>query len=198
LTINGGAEADVMAGGLGNDIYIVENAGDTIIELASEGEDGVFSSVDFTMTAGAYIEVLGTNWGDGTAPINLTANDLGNSVYGNAGANILNGGGGNDQLVGGAGNDRLNGGTGSDTLNGGSGDDRFVFTGTPGSDTIVDFTSGTDKLDLSAFGITAANVTTATANGNIILSVDSNQNGTADFTITLIGTGQPAGGDYIF
>ena len=34
-TIDGGAGADRMAGSDGNDLYIVDNAGDTVIEVAS-------------------------------------------------------------------------------------------------------------------------------------------------------------------
>jgi hypothetical protein len=73
-----------------------------------------------------------------------------------------------------------------------------VFTGAPGNDTIGDFLSGTDKIDLSAFGITAAQVSSSTASGNTLLSIDSNADGSADFTITLVGAGAPAAGDYIF
>ena len=60
---------------------------------------------------------------------------------------------GNDRLTGGAGADTLNGGPGDDRLAGGPGDDVFVFGPGDGSDTVTDFRSGTDKIDLTAFDI---------------------------------------------
>ena len=60
---------------------------------------------------------------------------------------------GNDRLTGGAGADTLNGGPGDDRLAGGPGDDVFVFGPRDGSDTVTDFRSGTDKIDLTAFDI---------------------------------------------
>ena len=53
------------------------------------------------------------------AAINLTGNELANTIYGNAGVNTLNGGGGNDVLLGLGGDDNLNGGSGDDRLYGG-------------------------------------------------------------------------------
>ena len=93
----------------------------------------------------------------------------GQTVTGNSGIDIINGGdggdiisglGNNDILRGGDGTDTITGGTGSDTITGGGGADRFVFTtghtSTVVSDeVIVDFVSGTDKLD---FGESADDV----------------------------------------
>ena len=104
--LNGGAGADTMIGQGGNDRYVVDQAGDVIVEGAGEGaEDWVFAKVSYSLTAGAYVEVLGTTSAGGTAAINLTGNELVQAIYGNAGVNILNGGGGADRLNGGFGND---------------------------------------------------------------------------------------------
>ena len=43
-TLNGGAGADAMAGGAGNDTYVVDNIGDIVIEAASAGTDRVDSA----------------------------------------------------------------------------------------------------------------------------------------------------------
>ena len=53
---------------------------------------------------------------------------------------------------GGDGNDVLHGGQGNDLLNGGSGADRFEFSGVNGTDTIVDFQQGLDKIDITGYG----------------------------------------------
>lgn len=78
------------------------------------------------------------------------------AVAGGAGHDILRGGGGDDVLSGGAGDDQLVGGAGADRLTGGAGADRFIFAATSESglgaarDVIVDFSRGTDRVDLAA------------------------------------------------
>src|SRR3712207_8124150 len=68
---------------------------------------------------------------------------------------ILLGGYGDDTLIGGDGADRLEGGEGIDVLTGGGGADTFRYSSQYDSnslyaDRIVDFVSGTDRIDLSA------------------------------------------------
>lgn len=79
---------------------------------------------------------------------------------GSAGNDTLTGGSGIDTLNGGSGNDRLIGGAGNDVMNGGANDDVFVFSAGGGHDTVTGFdanpTGGQDLMDLSAYGITAA------------------------------------------
>ena len=93
------------------------------------------------------------------------------TLYGGDGDDTLNGGEGDDMLNGGAGDDILSGGGGADTLTGGSGNDdlsgggeadTFVFsTADAGdSDAILDYATG-DKIDLSAFELTAEQVIAA-------------------------------------
>jgi len=71
---------------------------------------------------------------------------------GNELANVLIGSASTNWLMGGDGDDRLNGMGGDDVLYGDAGADTFVFGHGTGVDTVADFRSGTDKLDLSAFG----------------------------------------------
>ena len=96
----GGAGSNTLIGGLGNDTYIVDNIGDTVIEKAGEGTDTVFSSVDFTLSAGVENLTL-----TGTASLSGIGNALDNVITGNGGANILDGGAGKDTLIGGGGDD---------------------------------------------------------------------------------------------
>ena len=95
------------------------------------------------------------NGGDGDDILNGgTGNDTLNGGNGN---DTLNGDDGDDTLNGGNGNDILVGGTGRDTMTGGAGADVFVLRTTAESgagntqrDSITDFQSGLDKIDLSA------------------------------------------------
>ena len=96
------------------------------------------------------------------------------TLDGGDGDDILNGDGGADKLMGGAGDDTLNGGADADTLTGGSGNDdlsggaagdTFVFSTEDAgdSDAILDFViADSDKIDLSAFELTAEQVIAAT------------------------------------
>jgi hypothetical protein len=85
-----------------------------------------------------------------------TAGD--DNLRGGAGPDTLSGGAGSDDLQSFAGNDRLSGGRGDDGLTLGDGADRVVFARGDGSDWVVDFRPGTDKLELSGFA--ASEVTT--------------------------------------
>jgi len=66
----------------------------------------------------------------------------------------LEGGDGNDILTGGKGKDLLDGGSGDDQLAGGKGKDTFRFGTDFGSDTILDFEDGREKIDLTSSGLT--------------------------------------------
>ncbi|BAF71295.1 DUF4214 domain-containing protein [Sulfurovum sp. NBC37-1] len=77
------------------------------------------------------------------------------NVRGGGGADTINGGTGADVLNGRGGADTIDGGTGVDTLTGGAGADTFVYTSGLDSwvgavDTITDFTTGTDFINVHA------------------------------------------------
>ncbi|CAN5550890.1 calcium-binding protein [soil metagenome] len=142
--LDGRGGGDVMHGLGGDDTYIVDNALDFVFDGVGQGNDAVFSSVNYTLSAGQSIEVLATLSQDGTAAINLTGNELSQTVTGNAGANILNGGDGADTLSGGAGNDQLRTGEGNDSASGGAGNDTIL--GGEGRD-IMGGGSGKDQVN---------------------------------------------------
>jgi serralysin len=171
--IDGGDGADRMEGGAGNDRYIVDDAGDVVIEANGAGTDRVESAVSFSL-AGQFIEQLTLTGSDN---IKGTGNSLANTITGNSGNNTLDGGTGNDTLTGGVGNDVLIGGLGNDTLTGGNGKDFFVFNtalnASTNVDTITDFNvvADTIRIDNAVFtglanGTLAAAAFKANTSGN--------------------------------
>jgi trimeric autotransporter adhesin len=98
--IDGGAAADSMRGGAGNDSYFVDNAGDAVVENPGQGNDAVFASVNYGLSANVETLVL-----QGGADLQGYGNSATNTLYGNTGNNLLNGQGGADLMVGGLGND---------------------------------------------------------------------------------------------
>lgn len=109
--LDGGAGADALAGLQGDDTYFVNDAGDTVTELAGFGNDTVWTTLA-TATLAANVENLRYN---GAGAFTATGNALVNTIEGSAGADRLDGGAGDDVLVGGAGADTLLGGAGRDT-----------------------------------------------------------------------------------
>jgi Ca2+-binding RTX toxin-like protein len=109
--------------------------------------------------------LLGTSEGD-------TLTGLGNTdlLVGLDGDDVLDGGDGSDVLIGLEGDDNLLGGDGNDT---------FVFTHGAGLDTIEDFVSGRDVIDLSGYeGITdfadlSALFDTTTSDGNTVIDLSA-------------------------
>ena len=129
-----------------------------------------------------------------------------NDIDGGAGNDTLYGGpgGGDDEMAGGLGNDRIFGGQGNDTLTGGPGDDRlaggpgadvFVFGPGDGVDTVTDFSSGTDKVDLTAFEIESVDeIVMDTGDDGVTVDLTDIDGG----TILLAGlTTLPDAGDFL-
>lgn len=159
--LDGGAGADRMEGGTGRDTYIVDNLGDTIVELAGGGVDTAIlklaSGGVFALAAEVEnMEVGGSSTeAHGNALANTIVNTgVGNNLFGEGGNDVMSGGAYAETFHGGAGNDTITGGGGRDTLWGDDGSDRFVFATGSGVDEVVDFTRGADKIDLAGYGIT--------------------------------------------
>jgi Ca2+-binding RTX toxin-like protein len=97
--LDGGAGGDAMYGGAGNDFYFVDNSGDVVIENANDGNDTVYASIDYRLSANVEYLVL-----QGGA-VQGYGNSSSNAIVGTSGNNLLNGEGGADAMYGGAGND---------------------------------------------------------------------------------------------
>lgn len=122
-TLGGGVDnlADMLVGGTGDDLYLVNSVNDIITELASEGSD-IVESTATNYTMANYVE----DGYLGSGGVNLTGNALNNVIEGNNTNNKLSGADGNDELSGGKGTDTLSGGNGNDTLDGGIGSDSMA------------------------------------------------------------------------
>ena len=83
-----------MIGGLGNDIYVVNNGGDAVIENANEGTDTVLVSFHFALPANVENLTL-----QGSADLQGYGNDLVNVITGNSGNNLLDGRAGADVML---------------------------------------------------------------------------------------------------
>ena len=145
-TLNGGAGADYIAGGVGNDLYFVDNAGDTIDESEDEGVDTVNVTATVTQLPEGY--TLASNIENlilgGNASLSGFGNELNNRMTGNSANNILEGG---------EGNNTLDGGVGKDTLRAGSGDDYFIVDNTLD---VIEDSEGYDSVEARVANYTLA------------------------------------------
>jgi trimeric autotransporter adhesin len=107
--LDGGLGDDQLIGGWGNDTYILNSAGDQVVENFGEGNDTVEAYFSFTATTAIENVTL-----RGSSSIDATGDDGFNKLIGNTAANKLTGGAGNDTLIGGGGSDTMIGGTGDD------------------------------------------------------------------------------------
>jgi Ca2+-binding RTX toxin-like protein len=125
--LDGGDGIDTLVGGAGNDTYYV-TSGDSLSDSGGTA-DIVYASESFTLVSG--LEALSLT---GASDLNGWGSGLGDSLFGNSGANSLFGNDGADTLFAGAGADYVEGGTGDDSLLGDAGSD-WILGGT-GNDTV--------------------------------------------------------------
>lgn len=158
-TLNGGAGADTLVGEAGDDTYVLDNAGDAVVELANQGNDLVQASISHQLAVNVERLTL-----TGNAAVDGTGNDLDNTLTGNSASNAL---------VGGAGNDALNGGAGADELRGGLGNDAYTVDNI--GDVIEEFANeGTDTVTSSVSYTLADHVENLTLSGSAGLSATGN------------------------
>ncbi|MDQ7775129.1 MAG: calcium-binding protein [Paracoccus aminovorans] len=219
--LNGGAGHDLLLGGDGDDTLYGEGGNNTLRggngndqlwgQVGSDylsGDDGNDSLYGLrgadTLFGGLGDDLLNGGEGDDEA----RGGDGNDTLLGENGNDILRGEAGNDSLLGGAGHDlldggdgddRLEGGAGYDTLTGGAGADTFVFTSAENfgsaSDTITDFQTGLDRIDLSGLNLTFIDGNAFSGAGQVRvelsqpgaaqLQVDLNGDGLADLTVEL-------------
>jgi Ca2+-binding RTX toxin-like protein len=170
-TLYGSSLANLIAGGLGNDVLWGANGGLDTLDGA-QGNDTLYGGSGGTVIWGG----AGDDYVSGAEAVDNVSGGAGDDlIYGSGGNDVLGGNEGKDTIYGGDGNDLLNGGAGGDSfsgdvLDGGAGNDTLIgganydeMTGGTGSDVfrytsivdalahfeyITDFTQGQDLIDL--------------------------------------------------
>jgi Ca2+-binding RTX toxin-like protein len=177
--LDGGGGTDRLIGGAGNDTYVIDQAGDVIVEFGNGGKDTVHVAVGASYALTGNVE-----------------NVIYTGDYAGIAQFAMEGSGGANSLTGGSGVDVLNGRGGDDILTGGGGNDRFVFAPGFGQDRIEDFDAnpagGQDIIDLTAFDITAdefaGRVAIADVGADTLVTIDADP----QQTILLAGIGNAA------
>ena len=150
----------IYFGNTGNDTIDGADGNDTI--AAGQGDDSVIG--------GNGDDILAGNLGNDV----ISAGAGADVVFGGQGNDAIEGGSGSDLLYGDLGDDTLTGGSGFDVLTGGDGRDRFVLEVGNNLDTITDFISGTDLLQLPN-GVSFADLTFSATNGNTLIQSTSGE-----------------------
>jgi Ca2+-binding RTX toxin-like protein len=201
----GTGSANTLLGQFGDDIYFVDAVGDSVIEVAGQGNDSVRASVA-VFTLPANVETLIYS---GSGSFTGIGNDAANTLRGGAGGDFLSGLGGNDLIYGGAGNDTLLGGTGVD---------QFRYEpGEGGVDTLSGFVVGEDQIGfhdvagvITAYNFVQGVGALSAPNGNFTFfyhqdsgivdyDADGNISGYAPIALASIGAGlNLTAGSFIF
>ena len=188
--INGNQAANALTGNDGRDVLKGLGGDDTLVGNA--GFDRLFGDKgNDTLFGGGSRDKLRGGQGNDT-------------LNGEKGDDLLLGEGGNDTLNGDIGKDILIGGSGRDLLSGGRDTDVFRFVSVKdsrvgkNSDRILDFESGTDKIDLTwittapmtfetgdGFSGSGASVYSVFKKGQVRIMVDADGDGDADMRIWL-------------
>ncbi|MEL6139172.1 MAG: calcium-binding protein, partial [Cyanobacteria bacterium J06628_6] len=156
-TLTGTSDADTLFGDLGSDI-ITGGDGDDILRgdlNIRDPQDDVMGGNDIIFGGDGNDRIGGKSGND------ILSGDAGDDlIYGDAGDDILMGVTGNDILVG-------------DNFSGGSGSDLFVFGLGDGTDTVLDFEIGNDRIGLVEGEFTFADLTLTQDGANTLLGVGS-------------------------
>ncbi|MGA0602277.1 FG-GAP-like repeat-containing protein [Caulobacter sp. KR2-114] len=196
VTYGGGASNIVNNGTITADVAIetsvVVNYG--VMTIDNGGQINGQILLDLTQGGGGSWQDLVLNHGAINGDIHLggerdvyigTGGQEQGVVYGEDGDDLLVGGAGADHLDGGTGDDILQGAAGADILTGGAGHDTFVYRSladstAAGFDTITDFETGVDHIDLTALSVSSVDLvasgavtvlTAHTAQGDLVIHV---------------------------
>jgi Ca2+-binding RTX toxin-like protein len=192
-TLTGTAAADTLQGGEGDDV-LIGGAGSDLLEGGAGFDTAVFAGrrADYTINFApdGTLSLAETDTLRGIerllfVDMSVQQGASGGQTIAAAGDTpaALEGAGTDDSLLGSGAADTLNGGAGSDTLTGGTGLDQFAGTVAElDGDRIADY-EAEEVILVEDARFTAEDVTLT--QGSTIISVDTDEDGTPDLTITL-------------
>ncbi|MGI9511898.1 MAG: calcium-binding protein, partial [Anderseniella sp.] len=188
-----GRQADILDGGVGQDIVDYSNATsrqriffDPAGNSRGERANDTWVSIEGVMGASNHSNVI---VGAGTDD-RIIGGNMNDRLSGGDGMDALEGREGRDRLDGGAGFDILNGGRGSDQLTGGADMDVFYFEAgeIDGNDRIQDFVLGTDIVLLENTGVSLSQIAQILADNALsnpnrdLVYTDPTEGGTITFS----------------
>src|SRR5438094_1113870 len=151
----------ISAGNLAIDLQ----GSDTRVTVLSGTDAG--KSITLLSTMPPQLATSNVHFANGSAILfgdnssGTTGDDLANSISGTSGNDLVKGFGGNDTVFANAGNDRIESGAGNDTISGGGGQDSYVWHefGAANADTVLNFDTGWDNIQLDAAAFTQIGAT---------------------------------------
>jgi Ca2+-binding RTX toxin-like protein len=187
LTITGGSGTDTLTfktGNLGNDSIVSGVTGFETFRFGTVADNHLLTTNSATVASGITLAVSGGSL-TGVLRFNGAAETDGYfNIASGSGLDSLTGGALADTISAGSGADTITGGGGADSLTGGAGADVFVYASATDSggtavDTITDWTSAADKL----------NITLDYSAQSAALDVNASRLGTGAATLTAIQDG---------
>lgn len=174
-------------------LSLMRASGSTFLFAATSGGAFQLAAVAGEINGGDLLGVgVGLYMPGSADPDRMEGGARADVIVGDAGADLLSGGGGDDRLAGGTGNDSLTGGTGADVF-------LFSQADVGGVDTINDFQTGADKLDLTGLRRGAGDgLGWMAAGGSTFVFVDLGGDGSNDLLIVLAGATTLASVDVLF
>jgi Ca2+-binding RTX toxin-like protein len=203
-------DSDTMAnqdGGLAVRLQAEDGSGTLVGAVGRFDDEGVTFESNGAFTFDVRDLVSGVQRGDafdaltlgtkGNDTINLGKTTTAQYVNAGMGDDRVTGGRGKDFLVGGAGNDRIAGREGDDSLLGGAGQDTFIFSGRPGTDTVIDFVAGADRLDLRAYDLDFGDVRITRFGADTLVGVNTDRDSASEFQFKLAGVSSVSESDFL-
>lgn len=179
----GGVSNDVISGGGGIDTAYYTGSANATVDLRVTGAQSTGYGMDTITKVENLVGGTGNDNFKGNGSANTFDGGAGSDrLYGYNGHDTLNGNEGKDKIYGGNGNDTISGGkgadtirgdAGNDTLTGGAGADIFIFANNHGSDTITDFTNGTDTIRITSGANNFGQLTITDAGADAVITFGS-------------------------
>ncbi len=133
--------------------HLADTAAMGLSDVSAIAAQSTASGIEIFVGSASETGITQLRYDPGPAGQTLLAVSTGSTLTGGNTNDVLVGSVESDRLSGSGGNDIVMDGAGSDTLTGGTGADVFVLTADGVTDTISDFTPGTDTLDLSGWAM---------------------------------------------